>query len=209
LTERLIVAGRASETNDIKPSFTWPISDYVRFAEKIDALAANFVCQSEDENDNFKDYLTTASSDGGYPLSLPVWGVSNLHKRAFAKADWSTNTVLHSWLGMTNHAVQTEVASAITCLVWTAVESDDRQDHRYYQCSQYGQEKKADPCFCDSEPYPSADTNDVAKTRTMQNSHWSNGKITDETYTGYGQPIYAVGGMLCIDYCQTLRPTRI
>jgi RHS repeat-associated protein len=199
LSERLAIVNRASETNDIIPSYTWPVSDYLRFAKKIDSIAPLFADQTKDQNDHFKVYLTTPIIEGwrySYPSKLPRWSVTNLHKRAFSQEHWSTNSPLRSWLGMTNHAIQVEVQNAVTTLVWTAVESTDRESHKYYQCSQFNK-TKTEPCYCDGEDYPAGYTNSAAWAKTYEQNHWNGGKIVDGQM-GWGNPIYAVGAMLWV-----------
>ena len=196
LSERLLVDNRAAETNDILPSYVWPYNDYVRFAEKIDSLAPSFVCQTNDLNDHFKTYLI-AQRSGAYPTALPCWDETRLHRYAFSNEKWSTNSPLHSWMGTTNHAIQVEVQNAITCLVWTVVESSSREAHKYYQCSQYNSSSKANPCWCDADPYPSGYTNAVSLAKSYEANRWTAGKIVDGPM-GWGNAIYAVGGMLCV-----------
>ncbi len=199
LSERLAVVNRSSETNDITPSYTWPVSDYLRFAKKIDSIAPLFADQTKDQDDHFKKYLKLSTYQQGrcsYPEELPRWIATNLHKSAFSQEHWSTNSPLHSWLGMTNHAIQIEVQSAITTLVWTAVESSEREQNKYYQCSQFNH-AKLEPCFCDSESYPVGFTNSVAWAKTFEQNRWNGGKLVDG-YMGWGDPIYAVGTILWI-----------
>ena len=206
LSERLTVANRASETNDITPSYTWPYSDYTRFAQKIDSITSGFADQTKDRNDHFKSYLIS-QKEGKYPTTIPCWVATNLHLNAFAKENWSTNSPLHSWMGSTNHSIQVEIQSAITCLVWTVAESSEREDHTYYQCSQYGSSNKAEPCYCDADPYPSGHTNNTAilsrsqalsLARGYEVNRWANGKMVDGCMGGWGDAIYAVGAMLYV-----------
>ena len=199
LSERLAIVNRSSETNDILPSYTWPVSDYLRFAEKIDSIAPLFADQTKDQNDHFKLYLTTAIIQGAqysYPEEIPRWSVTNLHKRAFSQEHWSTNSPLHSWVGMTNHVIQVEVQNAITTLVWTAVESTSCDDNKYYRCSQFGK-TKIEPCYCDGESYPAGYTNSAASAKTLEQNRWDGGQLVDG-YMGWGNPIYAVGTILWI-----------
>jgi RHS repeat-associated protein len=199
LSERLAIVNRSSETNDIIPSYTWPVSDYLRFAKKIDSIAPLFADQTKDQNDHFKEYLKTPRHEGGrasYPDEIPRWSATNLHKSAFSQEHWSTNSPLRSWLGMTNHAIQVEVQSAITTLVWTVVKSSERESHKYYQCSQYGK-VHTEPCFCDTESYPVGFTNSIALAKTIEEKRWDGGMLVDG-YMGWGNPIYAVGTILWI-----------
>jgi len=199
LSERLAVVNRSSETNDIVPSYTWPVSDYMRFAKKIDSIAPLFVDQSKDKNDYFKSYLKTMINVNGrysYPQELPRWSVTNLHLLAFRKKDWSTNSPLHSWMGMTNHAIQVQVQNAITTLVWTAVQSSQRESNMYYRCSQY-QKEKLEPCYCDGEDYPAGYTNSASQAKTFEQNRWNGGGLVAGSM-GWGDPIYAVGAMLWI-----------
>ena len=199
LSERLAAVNRSAETNDILPSYTWPVSDYIRFAEKIDSIAPLFADQTKDKDDHFKSYLKMPMYENGqysYPTELPRWVVTNLHVAAFSKENWSTNSPLHSWIAMTNHAIQVEVQNAITTLVWTAVQSSQSESNRYYRCSQFLR-VKSEPCHCYADPYPSGYTNSASWAKTFEQNRWNGGQLVNGTM-GWGDPIYAVGAMLCL-----------
>ena len=127
IQQRNDAAGDVLSTNDFAPSFIYPYYDYVRFAQAIDELAPYFVCQTNASTSGYPDFGTYFSTpvNGNTPTDFPTWDTGSLHRYAFGSADWSTNAILHGWLTMTNHAIQTQVQNALTNLNWTSQTGGD------------------------------------------------------------------------------------
>ena len=171
-------------TNDIAPTYMYPYRDYTNFARKIDDITLYYVSQTNaDADGTFKTYFTTEGTNG-YPTSFPSWDITNLHLYAFGETNWSTNHIIHSWLGMTNHNIQTQVVAALTSLVWTVRCSTDYTDIVHKARGGIGSDVPEDD-------WPSGTT-------TQSFSHavsYEMGNWDSASYSAgglYGNPIYAV-----------------
>ena len=182
-------------TNDIVPSYVHPYRDYLRFADKIDALAPYYVCQTQavatgDARTEYKKWFTTQQSDGSYTNDFPFWTVTNLHVQAFGKVQWTTNFPLHAWMAITNRSIQKEVQSAITNLLWTRrITTSGNAEGPIHKVR-----ATSKPCLEDG--YPSGvDTNSsLATAKSYQSANWSASTYgKDSLYSSY----YAVGYSLC------------
>ena len=114
-------AGDNYYVEDWEPSLVCPFDDYRTLAERIDKVAAHFVCQELAGNDDFSTYFAAAGAvTGKCPDDFPVWAPEQLHSNAFGRCAWSTNVVLESWIAVTNRALAAEVTAALLKLKWTA-----------------------------------------------------------------------------------------
>ncbi len=197
----------ASTTNDITPSYVHPYRDYVRFAQKIDTLATNFVCHTQAVasvgfRDEFKTWFTNSLAGGGCNTDLPLWGVTNLHQAAFGKDQWTTNFPLHAWMTITNRAIQVEVQNAITNLLWS------RRKITAMPGSGGVPTGCRDPMYTVGrtnypnigEPYPSGCSNVYLSAKDYQGNNWTSPTNMGTGYVFgnmYGMPYYAVGYSLC------------
>lgn len=199
------VAG--STTNDIVPSYIYPYRDYLKFAKKIDELSVYFVCHTQAVTgvgfrDEFKPWFTNSLAGGSRATDFPIWGVTNLHQYAFGKDQWTTNFPLHSWMTITNRAIQLEVQSALTNLLWSRriITASPGYDGLPGGCR--------DPMYTIGrtnypnigEPYPSGTTTNYATAKSYQGGNWFAPTNMGTGYVFgnmYGMPYYAVGYSLC------------
>lgn len=204
------VAG--STTNDIVPSYIYPYRDYLRFAQKIDELSVYFVCHTQAVagvgfRDEFKPWFTNSLAGGSRATDFPIWGVTNLHQYAFGKDQWTTNFPLHSWMTITNRAIQMEVQSALTNLLWSrrVITASPGSGGVPTGCREpiYKVARTNYPHIDLWEDYPSGCSNDYPSAKSFQIGNWNNSVLTNSggtIFTSgnlYGMPYYAVGYSLC------------
>ncbi|MEI6218051.1 MAG: hypothetical protein WCP86_04070, partial [bacterium] len=104
------------------PTNCWPMYEYTRFAAKLSSICTSFVCQTNANALGNFEGLTAANTRKPND-EFPMWTASNLFRycqvtNMFGDYDWNTNMPVQSW-EIASHAIQTQVVSVLTSLVWT------------------------------------------------------------------------------------------